>query len=379
MSTAKKIRRCAIGAWLLACGCHLLYPQQIVRVSQLLPTPVASTQYTIENDGAVSYHLEGLRLVVRHLSDADLNALFPAESSQGEYSINPYTFGDHVDPQVGYVRNRFTVFEVQVHNDAFAKVELNPLKTMLLTNRGGEFFQPYGILSGSAPRSFESYYRARRGPSGNDFYRFNMRMGIVRSNNYNIDRKIFKGESYRGFLVFDPLADEVHEASLLVQDFVLKFDPHDVPLETTTLRFEFARQVRQEVAKKEKENSSLWPTHTRLSGPLQIDRSAVGDSTRQASVLERQVEARLPPINRCFAREFAAGRAAAGQMKIRFAIAPSGAVEEVKIVASGVVSAAVDECISAAITLWTFAPSQRPDLDNRVVAECDLEFIDGRD
>ena len=371
MRTNTKIGFCAAGLWLVAGGCHWLYPQQIVEVSRLLPVSAASAQYALESDGAVSYTIEGLRLLVRHLSDPELNAMFPAESSQGEYSINPYTFGDYVDPTVGYVRNRFTVFEIEVHNRAFAKVELNPLKAVLLTDRGGEFLQPYGILAGSSPRNFESYYRARRSPSGNDFYRFNMRLGIVRSNNYNIDRKIFKGESYRGLLVFDPLADEVAQVALVLRDFVLKFNPHDAPLETTTLRFEFRREVQRELVEQERDKAQRGlVTYTRLGGPLQLERSAV----RAASALEGELQDRLPILNACFAREFAAGRAAAGRMKVRFTIDPTGTVAAVEIVDSGVVSAAVDACVRSELAQWTFAPAK-----GRTVAECDLEFIDGRD
>ena len=375
MLANKKISPGAAGLWLLVCGCHLLYPQQIVEVSRLRPVPASSAQYALESDGTVSYTLEGLRLLVRHLSDPQLNALFPTESSQGEYSINPYTFGDYVDPTVGYVRNRFTVFEIEVHNRALAKVELNPLKAVLLTERRGEFLQPYGILSGSAPRNFESYYRARRSPSGNDFYRFNMRMGIVRSNNYNIDRKIFKGESYRGLIAFDPLADEVAQVSLVLRDFVLKFNPHNAPLETTTLRFAFRREVRRELVERERDEPQReLVTYTRLSGPLQLARGPAGYPPRAASALEGELRDLLPALNACFAGEFAAGRAAAGRMQVRFAIDPTGAVAAVEIVDSGVVSAAVDTCIRCEIERWTFAPAE-----GRTSAECDLEFIDGRD
>ena len=375
MPLSKKIGPCAAGLWLLVCGCHLLYPQQIVQVSRLLPVSATSAQYALESDGTVSYTLEGLRLLARHLSDRELNAMFPTESSQGEYSINPYTFGDYVDPTVGYVRNRFTVFEIEVYNRAFAKVELNPLKAVLLTDRGGEFLQPYGILAGSSPRNFESYYRARRSSSGNDFYRFNMRMGIVRSNNYNIDRKIFKGESYRGLIVFDPLADEVAQVSLVLRDFVLKFNPHNAPLETTTLRFEFKREVQRELVERARDEPERGPgTYARLGGPLQLDHGAGGRPTRAASALEGELRDRLPAINACFAREFVAGRAAAGRMKVRFTIDPTGAVAEVEIVDSGVVSAVVDTCVRSEMERWTFAPAE-----GRTVAECDLEFIDGRD
>ncbi|MDE2808363.1 MAG: TonB family protein, partial [Gemmatimonadota bacterium] len=99
-----------------------------------------------------------------------------------------------------------------------------------------------------------------------------------------------------------------------------------------------------------------------------------GNPTRAASALEGELQDRLTDINSCFAREFAAGRAAAGRMKVRFAIDPTGAVAAVEIVDSGVVSAAVDTCVRSEMERWTFAPAE-----GRTVAECDLEFIDGRD
>ena len=61
-------------------------------------------------------------------------------------------------------------------------------------------------------------------------------------------------------------------------------------------------------------------------------------------------------------------------MKVRFAIDPTGTVAAVEIVDSGVVSAAVDACVRSEMERWTFAPAE-----GRTVAECDLEFIDGRD
>ena len=159
-----------------------------------------------------------------------------------------------------------------------------------------------------------------------------------------------KGESYRGLLVFDPLAAEVAQVALVLRDFVLKFNPHDAPLETTTLRFEFQREVQRELVERERDESlSGLVTYTRLGGPLQLDRGAAGNPTRAASALEGELQDRLTDINSCFAREFAAGRAAAGRMKVRFAIDPTGAVAAVEIVDSGVVSAAVDACVRSEI------------------------------
>ena len=61
-------------------------------------------------------------------------------------------------------------------------------------------------------------------------------------------------------------------------------------------------------------------------------------------------------------------------MKVRFAIDPTGSVAAVEIVDSGVVSAAVDTCVRSEMERWTFAP-----VEGRTVAECHLEFIDGRE
>ena len=92
---------------------------------------------------------------------------------------------------------------------------------------------------------------------------------LCSSNNYNIDRKIFKGESYRGLLVFDPLAAEVAQVALVLRDLVLKFNPHDAPLETTTLRFEFQREVQRELVERERDESQRGlVTYTRLGGPV---------------------------------------------------------------------------------------------------------------
>ena len=91
--------------------------------------------YRLREDGTVSYQEEGLRIDVRPLSDEDLNRRFPEDSSQGKYSTNPYTYGDWVDPDKGYIPKRFTVFEVSIYNYTHAKVELDPIEVVLLTDR----------------------------------------------------------------------------------------------------------------------------------------------------------------------------------------------------------------------------------------------------
>ena len=232
----------AVTGLLLIQGCFL-FPPKMRYVSTLTPrVPDNSNLYTVQPDGTVSYNVEGSRIDVRYMTDEELNALFPKESSRGKYSINPYTYGNWVDPDLGYIPNRFTVFKVTVYNYTFAKVSLDPLKALLLTDKGDRLYA-YGIEGPVPHNSFEKYYMALRRQSGNEYYRYNMRMGIVRSHNYARDQVIFKGESYGGFIVFDPLDGDVKRVRLILKDFVTKFDQFGAPLEKRDIIFDFTRSV----------------------------------------------------------------------------------------------------------------------------------------
>lgn len=388
-------------------GCSLMsplvFPPKYERSSLLLPRKDQGADYTIAEDGVVSYTMEGLRIDVEYMTDQELNEMFPEESSQGAYSHNPYTYGDYVDPVLGYVPNRFTVFRVTVHNYSFARVELQPLGSLLTTNREGEVLQPYSILSGLAPQNFESYYRTLRGPSGNEYYRFDMRMGIVRTNNYELDQKIFKGESYGGFIVFNPLDDEVEEVHLVLKDFVLKFNAFGKPLETVDIAFAFDRQVTQKLLEEQTELVlSREMTRAVLSAPSEVIGNVTGDATRNASAVDAMAKTQLNDINRCFEKEFSAGTASEGEVVVQFVILPLGIVEKAHIVSSTVVSEAVDRCIVDEVKRWRFQPStgraiprfeasadtlvasgvaRTPqDLSSyRVTATCFFEFIDVRE
>jgi hypothetical protein len=172
--------------------------------------------------------------------------MFPEDSSDGPFSTNPYTYGDWLDPLLGHTPNRFTVFRVTVRNDIYAKVLLDPIAALLNTDRG-EVLHSFGIPSYSPNRSFERYYRGIRGQSGNEFYRFDTRMVNVRSSAFLEDTKVFKGESYSGLLTFSPLEEEVERVQLVLEDFVLKFDASDQPLETVDIFFDFDRTISKTV------------------------------------------------------------------------------------------------------------------------------------
>jgi len=359
-------RRCvltAVGMVLLAAGAcsvirPLIYPVKYDRVSKLNPTQELGEGYCLSEDGSLSYEIEGLRIDVKCMPDPDLNALFPEESTQGRYSLNPYTYGNWVDASVGYVPNRFTVFQVTVTNVTFAQVELQPLECLLTTDRPGEVLRAYGVSSGSAPQSFESYYRALTGPSGNEDYRFSMRMGLVRTNNYAVGERIYKGEQYSGFVVFGPLADEVTSADLHLRDFILKFSAFGKPLETMDVSFHFRRTVEQQVMRSpEAVELAQAYTESRLSAATQVQGNAAGDVTRDATAIEGYARSQLSDINECFEGPFLEGGASEGEVALRFAVASSGQVEDVEILRSTVSSDQVDLCIEQAVTSWRLRPS----------------------
>lgn len=389
-------------------SCSVIYPPIYQRTSSLTPRGDQGDSYSVGEGSTVSYGLEGLRIDVEHMTDKELNDLFPAESGLGEYSTNPYTHGDYIDPAVGYVRNRFTVFRVTVHNYSFAKVELQPLRSFLTTDRPGELLEPYGVLAGSSSRNFESYYRSLRGPSGNEYYRFNMRMGLVRTNNYGVGERIFRGEEYGGFVVFDPLDSEVERIRFNLRDFVLKFNTFGKPLETIDIGFDFDRQIEVAAYQEQRRVASREVSRAELRPGSRVIGNVTGDITRDVTAVEAHIKSRLDELNQCFARESIAGRASEGEVSVRFVILPPGGVEEAKVLSSTVVSGAVGECIAARIGGWRFRPSGGPmrgegaaadtaeagqpggrpasglvsqvmqGLSARVTVDCTLEFIDTR-
>ena len=361
ISVRKRLGGFLLLSVVLVGGC-LLYPPRVDRTAHLIPKEGQGGGYTVEEDGTLSHTLEGLRIDVQYMTDKELNALFPEESSQGKYSINPYTYGDYVFPDLGYVPNRFTVFQIAVNNYTYAKVELNPLGAVLVTDRG-ETLHAYGISSGSAERNFESYYRALRGPSGNEYYRFDMRMGIVRSNNYGIDEKVFKGENYSGFIVFDPLDDEVETVELMLRRFVLKFDAFDRPIEEMDIPFAFDRKIAERVIASEEiqaQAAEASLTRTELASASEVIGNISGDATREQQTIDIFVRRKLSVLNGCFEKAFETGAATEGEVKVRFTIRPNGTVIEPRIVGSTVGSADVDKCVVDQVKGWRFEGSRPP-------------------
>ena len=212
--------------------------------SLLVPQDGGEANYSANPDGSITYDEEGLRVTVRPLSDAELNERYRNVSYQDRFSANPFTYGNWRDPSLGYTPNRFTVFKVEVFNPVLPKVELSPDEVVMRTGEG-EHLKFFGINREDSENSLEDYYTLNRGPGGNEQYRFDQRMGIIREELYRFDQQVFKGDDYSGFIVFQSLNADVTTIELLVTDFALQFDESNNPSKTTDLTFRFDRRIEQ--------------------------------------------------------------------------------------------------------------------------------------
>lgn len=206
--------------------------------------------YTANEDGSITFDKDGLRVTVSYLRDGELNELYSDVSFQERFSANPFTYGNWRDPDLGYTPSRFTVFEVEVFNPVLPKVELFPDQVQLLTDRG-EDLPYYGINREESAFSFEDYYTLIRGPGGNEQYRFDQRMSIVREELYREEHQVFKGGDYSGYIAFSALDEEVVNVELRVKGFALQFDEANHPTETVDLVFAFDRKVKKRELKGE--------------------------------------------------------------------------------------------------------------------------------
>jgi len=184
-------------------GSCFLYPPEIRYSSYLNPhLDTKDPLQSIEKDtGALAYDMGGSSIIIRYVKENELNDLFPEESKNGEYSTNPYTYGNWINPDLGYTPNRFTVFNVTIINRTFPKMRLDPTTTLLITDTG-EIYHAYTVNIASAKfgKSFEEYYRRILGQSGNEYYRYEMRLGMVRGKSYGLEETVFRGDQYSGLL-----------------------------------------------------------------------------------------------------------------------------------------------------------------------------------
>ncbi|MEE2659876.1 MAG: hypothetical protein VX733_15315 [Candidatus Latescibacterota bacterium] len=198
--------------------------------------------YVDLEDSSFVYSHEGAFVKVMHLDDDDLDRRIP-KLFDGRH-VNPYTREDR-DPDLRYIPPRFTVFEVKVINETYAKIEFDPAKTVLTTDSGAmlRYYDPGRAGEGVDPlggNRFSEYYKTEIGRSGLDKDLNLERIGVVYKTAYHRHRPVFREDERVGYLVFDPLPEGVASASLKISAFALRFDADNNPKETVDVEFTFS-------------------------------------------------------------------------------------------------------------------------------------------
>jgi hypothetical protein len=226
---------------------YVFYPPERTEYT-LVADPVQvramnDTAYYIGKDSlSVGYDRKDYKVEVKCLTDYQLNNFeFPEESRSGEFSANPFTYANWVDPALGSTPNRFTVFKVSIYNYTASKINFDPENTLLTSDRGDNLL-PYGREDkNSRYHSFESYYKKRKGSSGSDDETFDSRLGIVRKTLLYLGRPIFRGDSREGLVVYDPLTEGVNGVRVSFTNFILGYDENNEPNEFANMVFFFKR------------------------------------------------------------------------------------------------------------------------------------------
>ena len=199
--------------------------------------------YKISRDSTtLIYDKKDWKMEIKYMTDFQLNTYdFPEASTGKELSGNPYTYGDWVDPKLGYTPSRFANFKVVVYNYSSSKINLNPEVSFIETDRG-DVVRPYGIARLKARyKSFEDYFQKLKGSAGSDEDLYETRMGIVRRTAFILSRPLFAGDSRDGIISYDPLDPSVERVTITYKDVILGYDENNEPSQFTSVMFSFRR------------------------------------------------------------------------------------------------------------------------------------------
>jgi hypothetical protein len=248
---------------------YIVFPKERVEYT-LVPdgkmiAALQDDQYKLSEDKqTIIFSTKDYKIEIKYMTDYHLNVYeFPDQSQSQQYSTNPFTYGNWVDPELGYTPNRFTVFKVAIYNYAGGKINLDPENSFVRTDRGDELNCYAREEKNSRYHSLEAYFKKKKGTSGIDDDVFESRMGVVRRSVHYLGKPIFRGDVRDGLIVFDPLAEEVEQVKLTIKDFILGYDENNQASEYTTLNFYFRR--------------------TKFEPPVSSLSAAAGDSLRKKS------------------------------------------------------------------------------------------------
>ena len=358
-----------------------LYPPEIRYASYLVPVLVGDDPaYSIdEESNAFLFNIGDSVVEVDYMTESELNDLFPEDSSQGTYSTNPYTYGNWVDPDLGYTPNRFTVFQITVINRAFAKMRLDPVEAVLETDLGEALHSyTFSVAAARYGNSFENYYRSVRGMSGNEYYRHEMRLGNVRGKNYGLDELIFRGDSYSGLVTFDRLRPEVKRLRLVINDIIYRFDAFNRPADVTSAVFNFERNIDTIVVTEEMRQKELERQKVRIgmTGPQLMVNNRINDNARSPLAVDRILQANAGAMDQCFIERYRRREVDEGRMIISFHIGIDGSIVSQNVIeVEGINSENFMNCVLDVIEGVKFEPIKDMPLDGPNIVKGPAEVV----
>ena len=358
-----------------------LYPPEIRYQSILNPVLVGDyPAYSIDEEiNAFVFDIGGSSIEVRYMTEQALNDLFPNESDDDFYSTNPYTYGNWIDPDVGYTPNRFTVLEVSIINRTFSRMRIDPVEVSLITDLG-ETLHSYTFSEAAARygNSLEDYYRARRGLSGNEYYRHEMRLGMVRGRNFGLEEMIFRGDSYSGLITFDSLKPEVERVQLIINDIVYRFDAFNRPADVITAYFNFERIITEEIITAEMKQAELEREKVRIGmdGPEQMVNNRTNDNARSSMAVDRILETHLEDIEKCFIERYRHDDVSPGSLTLSFNIGIDGSIISQNVIeVTGIGSENFMNCVLDVIKTLEFEPIEDMPLTGTNIVKGPAEVV----
>lgn len=252
--------------WLLnSCSYFLLQdifiPMNFVAADS---TTITDSSYTVDGRTWI-WQDQGVKIEVEQITDPMLNALFPEISGKGEFSTNPFTYGNWVDMEKGYTPAKFTVFNIRIFNYTQPKVELDPRKVELQLDNSA-VLRSYGLDLYDDPPNMERYLVAHQGSSGNERRRFKEKIGKAKQTMLVKD-PVYKGKTAEGLIVFDPLPPEVKDLKVVIHDLILQFDANDWPSDIRKLTYAFKR------------HGNVEATALEMAAHLNADSTNIDDKT----------------------------------------------------------------------------------------------------
>ena len=227
-----------------AVGCgHYLVPERFQPLDADDQQAPDGTKLDVLDDGTVTFARGRLEVSVRPMQDEELNRQFPRLSKSTSPSdplpSNPFTFGDWEDPRTGRPPQRFSIFLVTVKNYEFPKVKLDPMKIVIQSTNGREYF-PWGSYD------FEELFRRYAlAFNGQGYQRYSERKELIQRTAYPDDEFCFSGQEVQGYVIFPKIHDDVDEITLHIIDLVNRYDYRGGPLESIDISYRFNRELRK--------------------------------------------------------------------------------------------------------------------------------------